>query len=273
MKKQKGRFRTQTATAVMLIAAVGLLAFAGIGGVRAAWKYSEAYKAEVSMKHIGVTLLENGTPAAERNYEFDKETGESTWTAGASGVLSFASEDASMHTIAKDRETYQGRAPILDKKYDETLEVQNSGTIDEYVRVSIYRYWLDENGKKQTDLSPALIELYQGETNLDEASAIEGWVKDSGADTEERMVLYYQSLLPVEGITSPVFDHVAISNEIATVVDQEKGGNTITTTYKYDGCQFCLEVTADAVQSHHAAEAIRNAWGADPSLAGQAVSE
>ena len=269
MKKQKGRFRTQTGTAVLLIAALGLLAFAGIGGARAAWNYSEAYKAEVSMKHIGVTLLENGKPAAERDYEFDKETGESGWTAGASGVLSFASDDESMHTIAADRETYKGRAPILGKKYDETLEVRNSGTIDEYVRVSIYRYWLDENGEKRTDLSPALIELYQGNTNLDEASAIEGWVKDSGADTKERMVLYYQSLLPVEGTTTPVFDHVAINNSIAAAVKQDTEGNTITTTYKYDGCQFCLEVTADAVQSHHAADAIRNAWGADPSLAGQ----
>ena len=70
MKRFKKWFRTPAVTAAALIVALGLLAFAGIGTARAAWNASEAYKAEVSMKDIGVTLLENGTPIAQRDYVF-----------------------------------------------------------------------------------------------------------------------------------------------------------------------------------------------------------
>ena len=56
-------------------------------------------------------------------------------------------------------------------------------------------------------------------------------------------------------------DTITISNKLATAVEQTQVGNTITTTYKYDGVQFCVDVTADAVQEHNAQDAIKSAWG------------
>ena len=38
---------------------------------------------------------------------------------------------------------------------------------------------------------------------------------------------------------------------------------TITTTYEYDGAQFVLEASVDAVQTHNAQSAIKSAWGVD----------
>ena len=49
---------------------------------------------------------------------------------------------------------------ILGKGYEERLSVRNSGTIEEYVRVMIYRYWeKDGTEGKLTDLSPDFIDL------------------------------------------------------------------------------------------------------------------
>ena len=44
--------------------------------------------------------------------------------------------------------------------------------------------------------------------------------------------------------------------------------NTVTTTYKYDGVEFHVDVEADAVQTHNAQDAIKSAWGADASAFG-----
>lgn len=41
---------------------------------------------------------------------------------------------------------------------------------------------------------------------------------------------------------------------------------TITTTYEYDGAQFVLEATVDAVQTHNAKDAIKSAWGVDVNI-------
>ena len=44
------------------------------------------------------------------------------------------------------------------------------------------------------------------------------------------------------------------------------GLTTITTTYEYDGAQFVLEATVDAVQTHNAKDAIKSAWGVDVNI-------
>ena len=54
-----------------------------------------------------------------------------------------------------------------------------------------------------------------------------------------------------------------------------KEGDTITkitTAYDYDGVQFCLEVTADAVQDHNAQAAILSAWGRNVTVSGSGLS-
>ena len=52
-----------------------------------------------------------------------------------------------------------GEKLVPGKAYPEALSVKNSGTIDQYVRVMVYRYWVDKEGNKTTELSPELIDL------------------------------------------------------------------------------------------------------------------
>ena len=72
-----------------------------------------------------------------------------------------------------------------------------------------------------------------------------------------------------KGATSSDFaDKISISSDIAKIVGQtsetdSNGYTTITTTYEYDGAQFVLEATVDAVQTHNAQDAIKSAWGVD----------
>ena len=69
------------------------------------------------------------------------------------------------------------------KKYNEAISVKNSGTIDTFVRVIITKSWQDKEGKKNTTLSPDLIELNFLTDN--------GWQIANAQSTKERTVLYY----------------------------------------------------------------------------------
>ena len=137
------------------------------------------------------------------------------------------------------------------------LQVRNSGTINQYVRVSVYRYWLDENGKKMQELTPDLIDL--------EFCTDNGWMIDEESSTDERTILYYNKVLET-GATSPSFaerlkiDQSVMNKVTQTTVKTDKGTKTIT-TFDYDGAQFCVEAVVDAVQEHNAADAIWSAWG------------
>lgn len=273
MKKFFMMFRNPVISIVAAIAAIGLLAFAGIGGVRAALRASEEYTSQISMEHIGITLLENGSPVAARNY--NSQTKDGSWTGSASGTLL-------ANMLREKPEDTQEQKLIFEKRYPEALAVQNSGAVNSYIRISIYRYWLDENGSKQNalKLDPGLIHLYLGEgdkeVDLDSAETnFNGWIKDTraGTITRERTVLYYSSLVNAGDVTSPVVDHIAIDNSIATKVSAKQTGTTVTTTYDYEGKQFCLEVTADAIQEHNASDAMKSAWGIDPAQLGLHVNE
>lgn len=142
------------------------------------------------------------------------------------------------------------------QKYKEELSVENSGTIDQYVRVSIYKYWMKDD-KKDQSLSPNLIELNLVNVGSD-------WLLDESSSTDERTVLYYSKLLK-EGKTSSLFaDSIKVDSIIATKVTRvpvEGRPNTIRTVYDYDGMHFCVEVKVDAVQDHNAEDAIWSAWG------------
>ena len=249
MKGFRSWFRTPVVTTAALILAIGLLAVSGIGTARAALgdtTRDEIYTLET--KDIGITLMENGKGRT---------------------------------TLLNDMLSQTGNKLVLNNEYDEKLSVGNSGTIDEYVRVTIRRYWLDKNNEKLTDLKPSLIHMSLGEKDLDDAGfSANGWVKDDDASTEERIVLYYSSLVPKNGGESALFaDTLRIDNSLATFVKQTPSadGKTFITEYKYDGVKFCLEVTADGVQDHNAVftnsdgdtdGAIKSAWGVDASDVG-----
>lgn len=234
----------------MILAVVGIVAIglSAVGSTRATLAYySEDYIAQVDVKSIGVTLLENGKSVSWRDYLHKDDS----WYEATGVLLSTMLEDAGDKQV------------VLDKEYKEELAVQNSGTIDEYVRVELKRSWVDADGKtKRVDLDPELIEV--DFTN-------NGWVEDTSAQTIERNVFYYSSILKSGATTSPFADSITISGKLACKVNEEtfvddEGYTNITTTYEYDGATFVLEANVDAVQTHNATEAIKSAWGVDVSI-------
>lgn len=240
MKRIKRFLKSPAATMTAFVLAVGLLLFSTVGGARAALTYfSDTYVSGVQMSNIGVTLLENGNAIAKRDYN---KTSDGTWDE-TTGVL--------LSNMLKKGEKFK-----VGQKYKEELSVQNSGTIDQYVRVSIYKYWMKDD-KKDQSLSPNLIGLNLVNVGSD-------WLLDESSSTDERTVLYYSKLLE-EGKTSSLFaDSIKVDGIVATRVTQvpvEGKPNTIRTVYDYDGMHFCVEVKVDAVQDHNAEDAIWSAWG------------
>ncbi len=247
-KKNRNKRRSHSDITTMFLfgAALILLALGTVGTSQAALTYfSENYTARIQVYDIGVTLTENGADVSWRNYSGKDDV----WQEHTGELL----------TKMIDREA--GEKLVPGKAYPEALSVKNSGTIDQYVRVMVYRYWLDGEGKKTTELSPELIDL-----NL----TGNGWVKDERSSTEERTVLYYTGIL-APGETAPAFsDTLAIDSSVAKRFKETRetteNGIIVKTVYEYDGYRFVLEAETDAVQTHNAVDAVKSAWGVDVSI-------
>lgn len=243
MKNRRRAPHGKRTTYVLLALAAVLLLGSALGSTRAALTYySENYTAEIRIHQIGVSLLENGEVVSSRNYEDDK------WSE-TSGAL--------LQNMLKE-----GEKLVLGKKYEENLSVSNSGTIDQYVRVRIYKYWTKKDSDvKETSLSPDLIKL-----NLTNNGQ---WINpDPDTKNKECTELYYKGILPAGSITADFAEGIAIDGQLATEAEVKQEGNTITTTYKYDGVEFHINVEVDAVQTHNAQDAIQSAWGVDAAALG-----
>lgn len=214
--------RSPKATVVLFALAAVLLGFGGINAIQAAPRIESAdYRAQVQLTNINVAVTENG----------DVVEGDGALLTGLASNGNFQ----------------------IGKTYDDVLAVRNtkhpSSTnegegIDEYVRVSVYRYWTDGNGKA-VNLKPEYIKLNWLTNN--------GWTIDEAASTPERTVLYYKDIVPVNGDTNPFADKITIDSAVATAMSSG--------SYEYDNIQFHVKVTADAVQTHNGTEAMTSAWG------------
>lgn len=231
---------------LLLAASAVLLAGSTIGSTRAALTYySENYSAEVTVSSIGVSLTENGQVVARRDYNHKNDQ----WNETRKPLF---------------ESTFTGEKMIPGKNYQEVLGVTNSGSIDTYVRVILYKSWMDPQGNKDTTLSPKLIDLNILEGN--------GWVIDPNASTDERTIVYYTGILSPGASTPDLTDTLKINNSVGgkvseTVTTDENGNKIITTSYEYDGYKFNLEAEVDAVQTHNAEDAIKSAWGVEMSVA------
>lgn len=250
MKRFGQVMRSKKTTAVLAGAAVILLLASGIGSAKAALTYfSENYTAQVEMKDIGVTLVETSAQGTKDISSRDYTGSGDKWNTSKGKLLGDMLEES-------DGKLELGRA------YKEKLSVKNSGNIEEYVRVRIYKNWTKKGGNKETDLSPSLIILNMTKN---------GWIIDKSASTEERTVLYWPDILKAGKSTAAFSDTLTIDPSIGTKVTKKtetKDGVTKTTTsFNYDGVKFNLEAEVDAVQTHNAADAIKSAWGVDVNVA------
>lgn len=244
MKKIREFLSKPAVTAVLFALALLLLGSSTVAGARAALNIqSEYYNSEVEVLDIGIAVVE-------------KQTDDSY--AIVAGKNSLMGEDSPMgQAIKADKKLLPG------KTYPETLAILNTGKIDEYVRVSVFRYWLDEDGNKFADMNSDWIDIHfldGGKWTIDQESSY-----DYNPKIEERTVLYYSDPVAPGDTTEPFMDSVTINNVILTKVTQEshKEGNltVITTTFVYNGKQFCIDVIADGVQDHNSDQAKLSAWG------------
>lgn len=164
---------------LLLAASAVLLLMSTVGSTRAALTYYSDYAAvQMSVSSIGVSLVENEKVVSHRNYDNDG------WSSDGTGQL--------LEGRFTDEEKVKPG-----KRYEEKLQVFNSGVIDTYVRVILCRSWMDAEGNKDTTLTPALI-------GLELASEGSGWMVDESASTPERTILYYTRPL-ASGESTPAF--------------------------------------------------------------------
>ena len=119
MKRKKKSFVT---TSFLLFgAAAALLLASTVGSTRAALTYySENYEMRIEVPSIGVSLVENDAVVCSRNYVGNE------WKESKGELLE-------QMLPGEDEKLVPG------KKYVEALKVRNSGTIDSYVRVILYK--------------------------------------------------------------------------------------------------------------------------------------
>ena len=223
--KKKLKFGSPGVTIALFGLAGGLLLGSSIGGASATLTYfSETYRSQVEMYDIGVTLNENGRGVSNRDYQSNSN---GQWSENTGILL---------------ENRWSPANPLLTgTSYNEAISVTNSGSIDQYVRVSLYKYWV-KDGVKQQDLDPELIEL-----NLVNLGS--NWLIDVSASTPERTVLYYNRILGVGETSVPVTDTLTINAQVSDNMAQ------------YNGAEFRIEAEVDAVQTHNAEDAIWSAWG------------
>ena len=232
--EMKKLIRTPLATGILFVLALVLLVFGSVGGTRAALNLqSQIYESQLKTSSIAVKLQEDGQDFA-------------------GGVMKISTGD--MAQRAGDNEFKLG------KVYDLPLRVYNSGVIEEYVRVTVYRYWVSSpgttsgagwfngSGTKDRSLDPELIKL----------TYPDGWAIDDAASTLERKVYYYAS--PVaHGDSVPFPMTVKVDSSVVNVVTIDP--QTGVFVYTYNGKGFVLEIQADAVQTHNGDEARVGSWG------------
>lgn len=278
MKHLKKLAASSAVTIAALALAIGLLGYSTIGGARAALTYySEDYISQMQLLEIGVTLYENGLPVATGADHQTNTVKDHTNNAGEKKGLLDTLLLQEGDKLVKADEFHLG------VRYAELLEVHNPSAIDtngqqqninQYVRVTITRYWTDkegEDGQKLANLDPALIQLLLDGVDIaaDEGEGAlyaRGWLVDPEASTDERMVLYYSEPVGPGDKTSPFADTFMVSGDAAKVIDEktvsdDQNGVTVEHVYRYNNANFHLDIRVDAVQDHHAADAIQSAWG------------
>ena len=238
MKKFRDFLSKPAFTAVLFALALLLLGSSTVAGARAALNIqSEYYNSEVELYDIGVALIEK---QADDSFKV---------VAGKNALMGETSQIGA--AIKADGKLLPG------KTYSEVLAVRNTAEINEYVRVSVFKYWQDANGNKIPEMDSKWIKLGFVTGN--------GWTIDTSSTTEERTMLYYGTDIAPGMDTTPFLSTVTIDDTVLTKVSQstsvENGVTVIRTTYIYNGNRFCIEVLVDGVQDHNADQAKLSAWG------------
>lgn len=233
--------RSPAVTGLLFLMALILLLFGSVGGTRAALNLeSSIYESQMNTTSIGVSIRE-GSESISSNI------------GPVSGVGMMKLSAGDMAARAGDEAFKIGKA------YELPLSVYNSGNIEEYVRVTVYKYWVSPAG------APEKTGWFSGSGTKDRTLKTElivlepaaGWTEDIEARTDERSVFYYSN--PLASNSSVQFlNSVKVDSKI---VDEIQIGPDGKEFYTYDGKGFVLDIKVDAVQTHNGNQARISSWG------------
>lgn len=233
MKRFKEFISRPVVIGLLFVMAAGLLLGTGIEGTQAVLnEQSSPFHATMEVSSIDVALVENDERVAWNGYNSGDKN--------KNGSLK-------LHHVNEEKKLKLGY------KYPEVLKVRNTGSVPQFVRVTITKYWTEKGADgKRVDLDPSYIVL-------DGVGA--GWQKDENASTAEREVYYYNPVLASESGKSSETTNLTETIRIDPAVMNHK----VNTKYDYDDLEFHLEARVDAVQNRHIEEAAKNAWGVNVS--------
>lgn len=236
--KNKKKHLSKKTLALFAVAAV-LFVSGGFMGTRAALNTGDAgLEADFELDHIGVQLLEG------HDGEYSRVGREN---------------DAGGELIS-----YMNKSIIPGKAYDEHIAAKNETETDEYLRIVVRKFWLDENGKRDNTLDPALIKLTYGNSAYNQ----DAWQKNDRESTAECDTYYYKTALAGQAQTPDLFNRLSLDPSIAdkdhmtvTESDWANGKKKYTYTYEYSGKQVCIEAEVQSLQPHNINRAIKSVWG------------
>ena len=236
---------------------------------------SEYYRAHFYLNHLQVHLIENGKDVCERaGHKNDLDSG-SKVTGELATTLGYEHKDGSAEKLGSIEPG---------KLYKEEIAAQNGSDIDEFVRLTVRKYWMepkkdsdgnvvkDDNGDpvlvKSSKLKPSRIHLYYKGKEGYNSSA---WTLNKKEQTTESNTYYYKKDLDPGAVSSLLFDKVSIDKEIIDLgkvnetTETYADGNKTKTVYKYeyqyDDCVFFIEADVQAIQTHNVNDAIKSQWG------------
>ncbi len=232
---------------VAIILAISLLTLTTVAGASAVPnQQSGEYQTDMQMLNIAVSIEES--------------TDGTTWSTVASEAGKTGTAFSSL----------SGKQFDVGETYKDQFRISNSGKIDEYVRVVIYKYWVDAKGEKDFTGNADMIELV--------VPANSGWILDKKNSTSEKKIYFYTKPLTTEGegkLSKSFLEGLRLNGAIKSEYTVSESEVTIdgviyktkVYNYKYNDRSFKVEIEADAVQTHHAVDAIKSAWGRDVSVA------
>ncbi len=232
------------------IIALSLLTFTTVVGARAVLSgESEIQTTELQMHTINVAIEEKSSDS---------------WKTIASGPNTTGSAYSNLASSSME----------VGKSYGNEFRVLNDGDIDEYVRVVIYKYWTTDGKTKDFSGDESLIELSIPENS--------GWLLDQDNSTNEKTILFYSKILAKDESSSTFLNGLSLNGDIkkeyklikkTPVVEGDTTYYSYVYDFAYNGKQFKVEIEADAVQTHHAVDAIKSAWGRDVTISGGTITK
>ena len=258
---KRGKKRPSNRTLALIAVAVLLFASGGFMGTRAQLTtFSSDFEGEFQLDHLQVHLLENGRDVCGEHNTLDgsqKVAGE---------LIQY------MNGQFKPGIAYR----------EEIAALNGTGTenepVDQFVRLSIRKYWKKPDGKKDPSMDPKLIQLTYNPNKgkewfndkKDKPFNSGAWAINDQETTPERTTYYYKTVLGGGDTTPPVVNKLKIDGKIVdnVSVSEPDDNGVITYTYKYDGYIVCIEADVQAVQTHNADgeadyAAIRSIWGVE----------